>query len=91
MYGINYSGKLFTYELIEWLLEAFLSNHNVRCLSIKSMHSMDKKGVFSYVDDCIYWYTPEALGTWFMDTLGNIFHVKCLVYAHWFMSIIFLI
>ena len=40
-----------------------------------------------YVDDCVYWYTSEAIGKWFVDTLGNIFHVKCLGYAHWFISI----
>ena len=43
--------------------------------------------VLSYVDDCVYWYTSEALGKWFVDTLGKIFHVKFLGYAHWFMSI----
>ena len=44
--------------------------------------------VLSYVDDFVYWYTSEALGKWFVDTLGNIFHVNLLGYAHWFMSII---
>ena len=44
--------------------------------------------VLSYVDDCVYWYTSEDLGKWFVDTLGNIFHVNFLGYAHWFMSII---
>ena len=43
--------------------------------------------VLSYVDDCVYWYTYEALGKWSVDTLGNIFHVNFLRYAHWFMSI----
>ena len=43
--------------------------------------------VSSYVDDCVYWYTSEALGKWFVDTLGEIFHVNFLGYAHWFMSI----
>ena len=32
-------------------------------------------GVLSYVDDCVYWYTSKALGKWFMDNLGKIFHV----------------
>ena len=41
-----------------------------------------------YVDDCVYWYTNEDLGRWFVDTLGNIFHVNFLGFAHWFMSII---
>ena len=43
--------------------------------------------VLSYVDDCVYWYTNEYLGKCFVDTLGNIFHVNFLGYAHWFMSI----
>ena len=43
--------------------------------------------VLSYVDDCVYWYTNEDLGKWFVDTLGKILHVKFLGFAHWFMSI----
>ena len=43
--------------------------------------------VLSYVDDCVYWYTNEDLGKWFVDTLGKRFHVNFLGYAHWFMSI----
>ena len=42
----------------------------------------------SYVDDCVYLYTNEYLVKWFVDTLGKIFHVNFLGYAHWFMSII---
>ena len=38
MYGMTNYGKLFADELTEWLLEAGLSNLNVRCLSIKIMH-----------------------------------------------------
>ena len=44
--------------------------------------------VLSYGDDCVYWYTSEALGKRFVDTLGKIFHMNFLGYAHWFMSII---
>ena len=52
------------------------------------MHHMDTRIVaLSYVDDCVYWYTNEDPGKWFVDTLGKIFHVKFLGYAHWFMSI----
>ena len=43
--------------------------------------------VLSYFDDCVYWYTNEDLGNWFVDTLGKIFHVNFLGFAHWFMSI----
>ena len=49
---------------------------------------MYQKHFLSYVDDCVYWYTNEDVGKWCVDTLGKIFHVKFLVYAHWFMSII---
>ena len=43
--------------------------------------------VLSYVDDCVYWYTNEDLGKWFVETLGKRFHVSFLGFAHWFMSI----
>ena len=46
-----------------------------------------KNGVSYYVDDCVYWYTSEALGEWFVDTIENRFHLKFLGFAHWFMSI----
>ena len=44
--------------------------------------------MLSYVDDCVYWYTYEELGNWFLDTLGKRFHVNFLGYAHFFMSIL---
>ena len=47
-----------------------------------------KIGVLSYVDNCAYWYTNETLRKCFVDTLGNIFPVNFLGYAHWFVSII---
>ena len=43
--------------------------------------------VLSYVDECLYWCTYEALVKWFVDTLGNRYHVNFLGYAHWFMPI----
>ena len=48
LYGMTISGKLFPDELTEWLLEAGLFNHNVRFLSIISMHQMDQK-LLSYL------------------------------------------
>ena len=42
--------------------------------------------VLSYVCDCVYLYTSEALGKWFTDTLGKRSHVNFLEYTHWFMS-----
>ena len=38
--------------------------------------------VLSYVDDCVYWYTNEDIGKWFVDNLGNRLHVNFLVYTH---------
>ena len=49
---------------------------------------MEENIVLSCVDGFVYWYTPEALGKWFVDTIGEIFHVSFLGHAYWFMSII---
>ena len=46
-----------------------------------------KNVVLSYVGDCVYWYTNEDLGKWFVDTLGKRLHVNFLGYSHWFISI----
>ena len=35
----------------------------------------------------MYLYTSEALGKWFVNTLGKRFHVNFLGYAHWLLSI----
>ena len=43
--------------------------------------------VLSYVEDCVYCYTNEDIGKWFVDTLQKRFHVNFLGFAHWFMSI----
>ena len=62
-------------------------NINIRCLSIISMHQIEHFFVLSCVDECVYCYTSEAIGKWFVDTLGKIFHVNFLGHARWFMSI----
>ena len=49
MYVMTNSGKLFADELIEWLLETGLSNLNVRCISIISMHQMDQTMLSYYM------------------------------------------
>ena len=43
--------------------------------------------VLYYVDNCVYWYTNEDIGKWFVDTLGQRSHVNLLGYANWFSSI----
>ena len=58
-------------------------------MSIYYKYAPDLINIFkSYVDDFVYWYNSQALGKWFVDTLGKIFHVNFLLYSHWFMSII---
>ena len=51
------------------------------------MHHMEKIFLLSYVDDCVYWYTYEALGKQCVDTLRKRFHAKFLEYVNWFISI----
>ena len=57
-------------------------------MSIHYKYAPDKSKlvVLSYIYDCLYWYTSDELVNWFVDALGNIFHVKFLGYAHWFIS-----
>ena len=43
--------------------------------------------MLSYVDDCVYWYTYEEPGKWFVDTLGNRYQMNFLGYPHSFISI----
>ena len=88
MYGITNSGKLFDEELTEWLIESgFIKSQFQMSIYYKYAPDGTKIVVLPYVDDFIYWYTYEALGKWFVDTLGKIFHVNFLGYAYWFMSI----
>ena len=88
MYVMNNSWKLFADDLTEWLLEAgFIRSKNQMSIYYNYTLYGTKIVVLYYVDDFVYWYTSEALGKWFVGTLGEIFHVNFLVYAHWFMSI----
>ena len=70
------SGKLFADELTEWLLEVgFIQSKCHMPIYYKYAPDGSKIVVLSYVDDCVYWYTNEAHAKWFVDTLGNRFHV----------------
>ena len=82
------SGKCFSGELTECLLEAGFVQYQFH-MSIYYKYATDgpKFVVLSHVDDFLYWYTSEGLGKWFVDTLGKRFHVRFLVYTHFFMSI----
>ena len=83
------SDQLFSGEITEWLLEAGFIQYQCQ-MSIYYKYATDGSNilVLSYVDDCFYWYTSEALGKRYVNTLGNIFHVNFLGYAHCIMSII---
>ena len=71
--------KLCSGELTEWLLEAgFIQSQCQMFIYYKYAPYGTKIVVLPYVDDFIYWYTYEALGKWFVDTLGKIFHVNFL-------------
>ena len=88
MYDMTNSGKLFADELTECLLEAgFIQSQFQMSIYYKYAPDGSKYFVLSYVDDCVYWYTNADLGKRFVDTLGKIFHVNLLGYAHWFMPI----
>ena len=89
MYGMINSGKLFADELTEWLIkEGFVQSRCQMSILYKYAPDGSKIVVLYYVDDCVYCYTNEDLGKWFVDTLGNRFHVNFLGFAHWFLSIL---
>ena len=70
MYGMTNSGKLFADELTEWLLEAgFIQSQCQMSIYYKYAPDGSKIVVLCYVDDCVYWYTNEDIGKWFVDTL----------------------
>ena len=88
MYDMTNSEKLFSDELTECLTEAGFIQSQYQ-LSIYNKYAPDGTTivVLSYFDECVYWYTSEAIGKWFVDTLGKILHINFLGYAHWCMSI----
>ena len=80
------SGKLLYDELTYWFFEeGFIQYQCQMSTYYKYAPDGTKIVVLSYVDDCVYWYTYEAIGNWFVYTLGNILHRNFLRYAHWFM------
>ena len=58
MYGMTNSGKLFSDELIEWLLEAgFIQSQCQMSIYYKYAPDGSKIVVLSYVDEFFYWCT----------------------------------
>ena len=88
VYGMTNSGKVFANELTYWLIEAcFIQYKCQMSIYYKYAPGGTKIVVLYYVDDCVYWYTYEALVKSFVVTLRKRFHVNFLGYTHWFMSI----
>ena len=86
MYGITKSGKLFSDELRDFLIyEAGFKQYQCHMSIYYKYAPYGKIVVLSYVDDCVHWYKSEALGKFFVDNLGKIFHVNFLGFSHWFM------
>ena len=71
------------YEFIQWLLVAvFIKSQYHMSIYYKYVPDVTNIGILSYVDDCVYWYDSGALGRWFVENLGMIFHVNFLGYAN---------
>ena len=89
MYRMNNSRRLFYDELTNWLIYEAGFNQSKFQMSIYYKYATygSKLVVLSYVYGFVYWYISEELGKWFVDTLGNRFHVNFLGYSHWFMFI----
>ena len=89
MYGMNNYGKSFADELTNCLINEPGFKQSKCKMSVNYNYRPDgsKLVVLSYVYECVYWYTYEELGKWFVDTLVKIFHVNFLGYSHWFISI----
>ena len=83
IYGIAYSGKLFSDELTNFLIDEAGFNYSKCQMSVYYKYAPygSKLVVLTYVDDHVYWYTSDELVKWFVYTLGKIFHVNFLIYS----------
>ena len=62
MYGLTKSGKLFSDELTEWLIESSFNQHQYQMyIYYKYPIYGTNIVVLSYVYDWVYWYNYEAL------------------------------
>ena len=83
MYGMNNLRKVFPDESTEWLLDAGLIQYHCQMyIYYKYALDLTKNLVLSYVNECVYYYTSEALGKWFVGVLGKISNVNFLRYSH---------
>ena len=64
MYGITNSGKLFSDELTNWLIDEAGFNQSKCQMYVYYKYAPDGSNlvVLSHVDDCVYLYISEELG-----------------------------
>ena len=71
IYDMTNSGILFDDEPTNWLI--YESGFNQYKFKVSVYYKYAPYGsklvVLSYVYECVYWYTSEELGKWFVDTL----------------------
>ena len=89
MYGMTDYVKLFSDELINWLIYETGFRQSQFQMSVYYKYALygSKLVLLSYVDDCVYWYTSEELVKWFLDSLGKRLHMNFIGYSHLFISI----
>ena len=89
MYGMNNSGKRFSDELTNFMINVsgFKKPQFKLSIHYKYVPDVSKLVVLSYVEDCVVWYDKEDLGKWFVDKLRKRFNVNFLGHVHWFMPI----
>ena len=67
MHGITNSGKLLYNKITEWLIESgFIKYKYQMSIYYKYVQYGKEMVVLLYIDDCVYCYTSEALGKWFV-------------------------
>ena len=84
--------KWFADNFTVWLVyeAGFKQSQYQMTLYYKYVPYETKNVVLIYVDNCVYWYTSEAIVKWFVENLERRFHVNLLGFSHWFIPIKFL-
>ena len=87
MYGMMYSGKYWFQELREWLVnEGFKQRKTRPCLFWKVFPDGSVVKLLDYVNDILYFSTPDTTLKIFWGNLTSRFDVKMLGQAHWYLS-----
>ena len=82
MQGTNISGNIFADQLTNFLIyEAGFKKSQCE-MSVYYKYAQYQSTLVVLSCDCVYCYTNEELGKFFVDTLGKIFHVNFLGYEN---------